>query len=381
MRVLFCIDTYFPSRGGAEGYLRDLADALARKGHEVTVACVESDDSFSPAVIPVRLPPGPRLLREMILARVPGKMIARGGFDAVVAFRHALKADIFQPHGGLHIESLKGAARSQAGRTGAPAFLLLLKKFFSPKNLFFLWCDRVLLGSGPKHRVAALSAMTAGPVEKRLGCPVAVIHNGVDTGRFHPGLRERYRHDFLRKEKIPHGSDVVLFCGHNFRLKGLAQALRGLAAFHKKNSRIIFLVVGRERARRYERLAKDLGLSSSVRFLGERHDMERLYGASDVLLHPTWYDPCSLVALEALGAGVPVVTTKYNGASELMTQGREGFVLDDPGDADATARFLAEVLGSERERFRKNAASLGRKNHFGLHVDRFERLLFGLNKK
>ena len=136
------------------------------------------------------------------------------------------------------------------------------------------------------------------------------------------------------------------------RLKGLREALHGLAAFRAGQRGLCLLVAGRGRRAKYERLASRLGLPASVRperaplcsvrFLGERNDMERLLGASDVLVHPTWYDPCSLVVLEALGAGVPVITTRFNGASELMRSGEEGFVLSDPADA---RRLAAQALG------------------------------------
>ena len=49
-------------------------------------------------------------------------------------------------------------------------------------------------------------------------------------------------------------------------------------------------------------------------FLGHRADPKDAYFAADFLVHPTFYDPCSLVALEALACGLPVITTRYNGA-------------------------------------------------------------------
>ncbi|MFM8271267.1 MAG: glycosyltransferase, partial [Gemmata sp.] len=64
------------------------------------------------------------------------------------------------------------------------------------------------------------------------------------------------------------------------------------------------------------------------------------YFGSDFLVHPTFYDPCSLVALEALACGLPVITTKYNGASELLTPPADGAVIDSPHDAAALAAAM-----------------------------------------
>ena len=67
-------------------------------------------------------------------------------------------------------------------------------------------------------------------------------------------------------------------------------------------------------------------------------------GAADFLVHPTFYDPCSLVALEALLCGLPVITTRYNGAKELLHPPRDGFVIDDPHDHRALAEAMARLL-------------------------------------
>jgi UDP-glucose:(heptosyl)LPS alpha-1,3-glucosyltransferase len=64
------------------------------------------------------------------------------------------------------------------------------------------------------------------------------------------------------------------------------------------------------------------------------------YFAADFLVHPTFYDPCSLVVLEALSCGLPVVTTRYNGAADLLHPPYDGFVLDDPHDIPTLAEHL-----------------------------------------
>ena len=65
-------------------------------------------------------------------------------------------------------------------------------------------------------------------------------------------------------------------------------------------------------------------------------------------MQPTFYDPCSLVVLEALAAGLPVVTSRFNGVSELLTQGREGYVICDPGDHYELAEALLPMFNPAR---------------------------------
>ena len=73
-------------------------------------------------------------------------------------------------------------------------------------------------------------------------------------------------------------------------------------------------------------------------------DIRPYYAAADVYVHPTWYDPCSLTVIEALACGLPVITTSFNGASELLTQGENGFVIPDPADPLALAEKMTVLL-------------------------------------
>jgi UDP-glucose:(heptosyl)LPS alpha-1,3-glucosyltransferase len=76
--------------------------------------------------------------------------------------------------------------------------------------------------------------------------------------------------------------------------------------------------------------------------------MKACYFASDFLVHPTFYDPCSLVVLEALACGLPVITSRYNGASELLDPPRDSYVLADPHDDALLAVCMRQLLDPER---------------------------------
>ena len=103
-------------------------------------------------------------------------------------------------------------------------------------------------------------------------------------------------------------------------------------------------MVGSKRGnnRVFPAMAGFLGLSSQVHFLGSIPDakMGSLYRSCDALVHPTFSDHCSLVVLEALACGLPVVTTRQNGAAELMEAGKEGLILDDASDVAALTNAL-----------------------------------------
>ena len=194
---------------------------------------------------------------------------------------------------------------------------------------------------------------------------IRVVYNGVDTEKFSPACRGLHR-DRLRAE-LNAGDDVgFLIVAHNFKLKGVWSAMDAVARVARTHPRLRLVVVGNDNPKPYQRRAARLGCARKVHFVGPA-DSVPYYAAADVYVHPTHYDPCSLVVLEALACGLPVITTHHNGAGELLTPGVEGFLLDDPDDVpqlactmgafmepayraecSARARKLAEAHGLDR---------------------------------
>jgi UDP-glucose:(heptosyl)LPS alpha-1,3-glucosyltransferase len=108
-------------------------------------------------------------------------------------------------------------------------------------------------------------------------------------------------------------------------MKGLAQLIQALAKIKKEGSPPLkCLILGRDRRDLYIRLANKLRLPEELVFAGSTDEPEKYYGGADLLVHPTFYDACSLTVLEALASGLPVITTASNGASRVISQGKEG---------------------------------------------------------
>jgi UDP-glucose:(heptosyl)LPS alpha-1,3-glucosyltransferase len=125
--------------------------------------------------------------------------------------------------------------------------------------------------------------------------------------------------------------------------------IRALAEVKKEDHPSLrLLVLGRDRKEPYLRLAKKIGVSEEVLFIGSTDEPEKYYGAADLLVHPTFYDACSLTVLEALASGLPVITTHSNGAGGIITQGQEGFVISDPRDGQALGKKISFFLNREK---------------------------------
>ncbi|MGH7395365.1 MAG: glycosyltransferase family 4 protein, partial [Candidatus Methylomirabilales bacterium] len=80
------------------------------------------------------------------------------------------------------------------------------------------------------------------------------------------------------------------------------------------------------------------------------------YAAADVFVLPTRFDPFANATLEAMAAGLPVVTTRMNGVAEILTPGSDGYVLDDSPSAPALAKLLVELTDADLRRAMSQAA-------------------------
>jgi UDP-glucose:(heptosyl)LPS alpha-1,3-glucosyltransferase len=132
--------------------------------------------------------------------------------------------------------------------------------------------------------------------------------------RFDPKLREESRDQL----KVKPDEIVLLFAGSGWERKGLRFAIAAMALCDNRKMRL--LVAGRGNPRYYK--------SKHVQFLGEVPDPVRIYSAADIFILPTIYDPFSNACLEALACGLPVITTRANGFSEIIEDGVHGSLVN-----------------------------------------------------
>ena len=133
-----------------------------------------------------------------------------------------------------------------------------------------------------------------------------------------------------------------------------------------KEPRLKITVVGR----RDGRFKPPADADAQFSFAGEVGDPRPFYADADFFVLPTKHDPCSLVVLEALAMGVPVISTVFNGATEIMTDGMHGYVLKDPNDVNPLADAMCKLLdGSRRQTMREACLALRPTLSYEHHLD------------
>ena len=302
----------------------------------------------------VRLIPAwrfPQSLRILSFMRHSALAVRSERFDIVHGVGWSLAMNVFNPHGGVEQAYLRQEFRSMSSR----AYLLFryLKRALSVQHHLKLWIQRRQYLSPGVKKIIAISRMIKDDILRQYEVPeekIAVVFNATDLERFHPRNRKTHREAMRKALGIPDETRVLLFVGNNYRLKGLEPLLRGLVLLKEwfPGQSLRLLVLGRGQTERYLRKARRLGVSSLVLFVGPVEGIERYYAASDVHVHPTFYDSCSLTVLEALASGLPVVTSRFNGAAEVIRAEEGGKVLEDPADPVGLARAIAYYFDDGR---------------------------------
>jgi UDP-glucose:(heptosyl)LPS alpha-1,3-glucosyltransferase len=343
MDIALCYENVLPARGGAETYISDLARRLARDGHAVHLYACRWDATALPAATHfhrIEVPAGPRFLRPWRFGSACERL-ARDRHDVTIGFDKTWGQDILYPQGGLHAASMAHNRRKYPGPLTRT--LATLGKWLDPATWSFARLERKQYLGPTRPVIVVNSDMVRRHFEQYLGLPpesVRVVRSAIDPLRFTAEDRPKRRHEERARWGVSPDETVGLFVAMNYRLKGLAPLLNAFA----RTPRGHLVVVGHPRFAAYQRQARRLGIADRVTFLGHRDDPKDCYFAADYLVHPTFYDPCSLVVLEALACGRPVITSRYNGAAELLSPPNDGIVIDDPHDAPRLADALTRML-------------------------------------
>lgn len=341
--LTICLVTHVVTRGDGQGRVNyELARHLVRHGHVVTLVAsrVSSDLASEPGILWMRVPMPPRIpepLRWLLFATQVRWLLRGRRLDQydVVHLNGAIApihADVNTSHF-VHAGWRRAAPSHTPHRQGLARHQRLLTWLLCPME------RRAYRKSG---RVVAVSET----VRQSLCHDVAlapdqvdVIHTGVDPTEFHPRASDESRRFPV---PLPADSFCLVFVGDaRSPRKNLDLVLRALVHL---DSAVRLIVIGATRTA-YLEMAQRLGVASRTHFLGARRDVADWYRVADVVFCTSHYEPASLVLLEAMASGAPVIATAQVGNAAFIDDGVNGFLLasnDDIARAAAVVRALRD---------------------------------------
>lgn len=198
---------------------------------------------------------------------------------------------------------------------------------------------------------------------------IVMMRNGYDPTVFYPETitREEVLSTYNIPESDYEGKKIVLFAGKLANFKGVDILLDAVKLYEDLEPATLTLIVGDGDERdKLHAQAKELGLKS-VRFLGnvDQQALRHLYNIADVSLIPSRREPFGLVALEAMGCGIPVIATNQGGLPDFVNDSVGALVEpENPRDlADAILQVLERGDQPEAAEWRKNIADYAREHY------------------
>lgn len=199
---------------------------------------------------------------------------------------------------------------------------------------------------------------------------IEVIYNFVDVDRF-----TRKPIDAFKKVIAPNGERILMHASNFRKIKRVQDVVKIFHEVHKElPSKLLFVGDGPER-QMAEELSRSLGVCDDVRFVGKQEQMEDILAIADLFLLTSDYESFGLAALEAMAAGVPVVSTNAGGLKEIMIQGKTGFMAD-IGDVKSMSRHALDILQDDEvlKTFKMNASAHAKKYDISNIVPVYEKL-------
>jgi glycosyltransferase involved in cell wall biosynthesis len=340
MRI--CIVTHKVLKGDGQGRVNyEVVLAALKRGHDVTVLaseidlCLQDNQNFQWIPISVSLYPSVFLKNFVFSAQAEQWLKLYGkGFDmvklngSITNFDCHVNAAHF-----VHSAWLKSPSHISKHQSGPYAWYQL---FYNVLNAYWekqaFSRSQVIVAVSSKVKQEILQIGVAAD-------KIQVVLNGVDLQEFYPGKENR------SVLGLPEAVPLALFAGDiRSNRKNLDTVLRALVEVPQLH----LAVIGSINRSTYPALAQELGLTGRVHFMDFRRDISALMRASDFFVFPSRYEACTLVLLEAMASGLPVITAVTTGGSEIVNS-QCGIVLSDSEDVMGLATAMSGLTdGPER---------------------------------
>jgi len=353
MTLAFILYKYFPFGGLQRDFLR-IALSCKEKGADIRVYTLSWQGDV-PAGFDLRVAP-PLSVRALANHRRYEKFhawvtadLAHDPVARVVGFNKMPGLDVYYAADPCYAE--KAASRN-------PCYRLL------PRYRHFALSERAVFAREARTRILMISALQQPFFQRHYGTPDERFHMlpaGIAPDRRRPAEAEAaaIRADFRREFGLSPEDLLLLQIGSGFKTKGLDRSLKAIAALPSSlRDRVRLFAIGQDQPAPFLRLGKKLGLKEQFSILAGRDDIPRFLLGADLLIHPAYHENTGTVLLEALLAGLPVLTTAVCGYAHYIAEAKAGRVLPEPFLQADLNDALAELLADPDERHRATTCAL-----------------------
>lgn len=361
-------------RGGVERILFECAHFLASRHHDITVFSDEWE------VDPER----PIHYHRVAARKQPAFLYGRSFFDLCSREFKPDEFDVLSAHG--CVSPLGGVYWAQSVH---PSWLDRSRSFRPPLSLARLKqrvnpLHKVLIDLEEKHfrkrnyrKIVAATPEVKTDLAHYYDVPaddVVVIPNGFAPTEFSPQIRAERRQVMRAELGLKPDEVALVFVANELERKGYPTLLAALRILQEP--RLKLLMIGRFDVAEAQRQAQQAGVSEQVMALGSSRDVGGFHAAADVFVLPTQYEAFSLAILEALGSGLPVITTRIPGANDAIQHGINGLVIDDPRSGEQLAGAIKELINDDtRARITSQVPATATEYQWPNVLQRYEKVL------
>lgn len=286
--------------------------------------------------------PFPPFLKILSFAVNSKKEVQKEKYDIIFGMGYVINCDLYRLGGGVYKKYIRASLLRY--KTFSGKFLKHIRRFLNLSHWLKLYIEKEnFTTSGIKFFICP-SKIIADDLMENYNVAynrIRVVYNGIDTQKFSSDNRNEARQKIRRLSGWTAADFLFLFVSSNHFLKGLEPLLDAFYLLNKEQKNTKMIVVGKGRENYFRKKSETMQLSNFVKFTGWQDDIREFYKAADCFVYPSFYDPFPNVAIESLACGTPIIVSSLTGASEIISDGKNGFVIKNPGNP-------AEILDKMR---------------------------------